>query len=70
MMESPKDLIVHTIPLLIYSVYRNSNLLYFNIFLAVAFQFSRIGDDKGAVELLQRLDDDKEVGMYVDCLPG
>jgi len=36
---------------------------------SVAFQFSRVGDDKGALGLLQRLDDDKEVGMYVDCLP-
>lgn len=37
---------------------------------AVAFQFSRVGDDKGALELLQKLDDDAEVGQYVDCLPS
>ncbi|KAL0639094.1 hypothetical protein Q9L58_001777 [Maublancomyces gigas] len=36
---------------------------------SVAFQFSRVGDDDGAMELLKKLDDDKEVGIYVDCLP-
>lgn len=43
---------------------------YFGIFPAVAFQFSRVGDDDGALELLKRLDNDQEIGMYIDCLPG
>lgn len=36
---------------------------------AVAFQFCRIGDDQGAMDMLEHLDDCEEVGDYVDCLP-
>lgn len=37
---------------------------------AVAFHFCRVGDDEGALEMLEHLDDCSEVGEYVDCLPG
>lgn len=37
---------------------------------AVAFHFSRVGDDEGAMEMLTHLDNCDEVGAYVDCLPG
>ncbi|CCX15012.1 Similar to hypothetical protein [Tuber melanosporum Mel28]; acc. no. XP_002835368 [Pyronema omphalodes CBS 100304] len=36
---------------------------------AVAFQFARVGDDAGAEKLLRGLDDDKDIGKYVDTLP-
>jgi len=41
----------------------------YNEFTAVAFQFSRIGKDPGAIELLKRLDDDAELGEFIDVLP-
>ncbi|KAG0128934.1 hypothetical protein HOY82DRAFT_671393 [Tuber indicum] len=36
---------------------------------AVSFQFSRIGNDRGAEELLIELDKDHELGKYIDVLP-
>jgi len=36
---------------------------------AVSFQFSRIGNDKGAEQLLIDLDDDTALGNYIDVLP-
>lgn len=37
---------------------------------AVAFHFSRVGDDLAAQELLERLDNSATVGDNVDCLGG
>jgi len=34
-----------------------------------AFQFSRIGDDVGAAQLLRNLDQDPVIGEYIDVLP-
>ena len=45
---------------------------YFNAhngFVAVTFQFSRIGNDPGAAQLLIDLDDDPDLGEYIDVLP-
>jgi len=36
---------------------------------AVTFQFSRIGNDSGAAKLLEDLDQDPDVGKYIDVLP-
>ncbi|PUU79850.1 hypothetical protein B9Z19DRAFT_977566 [Tuber borchii] len=36
---------------------------------AVSFQFSRIGNDSGAAQLLIDLDDDPDLGEYIDILP-
>ncbi|PUU80827.1 hypothetical protein B9Z19DRAFT_1063118 [Tuber borchii] len=36
---------------------------------AVAFQFSRIGNDSGAAQLLTDLDGDRDIREYVDVLP-
>ncbi|PUU79856.1 hypothetical protein B9Z19DRAFT_977489 [Tuber borchii] len=36
---------------------------------AVSFQFSRIGNDPGAAQLLIDLDQDPEIGEYIDVLP-
>ena len=41
----------------------------YNGFTAVSFQFSRIGNDPGAEQLLNDLDDDKELGEFIDVLP-
>jgi hypothetical protein len=38
-------------------------------FEAVAFQFSHIGNDPGAAQLLNDLDDDKDIGDWIDTLP-
>ncbi|PUU79847.1 hypothetical protein B9Z19DRAFT_1022673 [Tuber borchii] len=38
-------------------------------FEAVTFQFSRIGDDPGAAQLLIDLDQDPDLGDYIDVLP-
>ncbi|KAI5852393.1 hypothetical protein BZA05DRAFT_452635 [Tricharina praecox] len=37
---------------------------------AVAYQFAMIGTDTKAIELLKNLDDDKELGEYIDCMPS
>ena len=37
---------------------------------AVSFQFARVGDDQAAADLLRKIDDDKTIDQYVDCLPG
>ncbi|KAL0631448.1 hypothetical protein Q9L58_009693 [Maublancomyces gigas] len=37
---------------------------------AVLFQFARVGDDKAAEKLLQKLDDSDVFGKNVDCLGG
>lgn len=37
---------------------------------AVAFQFAKVGNDKGAERLLRDLDNDEHVGNYVDRFPG
>ena len=37
-------------------------------FIAVSFQFSRIGNDSGAAQLLIDLDDDREIGEFIDVL--
>ncbi|KAH8149100.1 uncharacterized protein LAJ45_06639 [Morchella importuna] len=34
---------------------------------AVSFKFCRIGDDQGAKDLLQELDDHKDLGVHIDC---
>lgn len=44
------------------------NVSWLNMILAVAFHFSRVGDDEGAKKLLEELDHDG--GEHVDCLPG
>ncbi|KAG0641319.1 hypothetical protein HOY80DRAFT_902534 [Tuber brumale] len=36
---------------------------------AVSFQFSRIGNDPGAAQLLIELDEDRDLGKYIDVLP-
>ena len=41
----------------------------YNEFTAVTFQFSRIGNDPGAAELLEDLDDDPDLREYIDVLP-
>lgn len=41
----------------------------YNGFTAVSFQFSRIGNDSGAEQLLIDLDDDTDLGNYIDVLP-
>lgn len=38
--------------------------------IAVAFQFARVGNDQGAAALLETLDNDENIGNYVDCLEG
>ncbi|CUS12903.1 unnamed protein product [Tuber aestivum] len=38
-------------------------------FEAVTFQFSRIGNDPGATQLLEELDNDVDLGKYIDILP-
>ena len=38
----------------------------YNKFIAVTFQFSRIGNDPGGAQLLIDLDDDPELGEYID----
>ena len=46
--------------------------LYFNAYkgpTAVSFQFSRIGNDPGAAQLLRDLDEDPDLGEYIDVLP-
>ena len=45
---------------------------YFNAhnrFAAVTFQFSRIGNDPGAAQLLIDLDGDRDIRKYIDVLP-
>lgn len=39
-------------------------------FQAVAFHFSNVGNDEGAMSFLKDLDDHDVVGKYVDCLDG
>lgn len=41
----------------------------YNGFTAVAFQFSRIGNDSGAAKLLQDLDRDETLRKLIDVLP-
>ena len=41
----------------------------YNQFTAVRFQFSRIGNDPGAAQLLADLDQDPDIGEYIDVLP-
>jgi len=41
----------------------------YNRFTAVTFQFSRIGNDLGAAKLLEDLDQDEDIGKYIDVLP-
>jgi len=41
----------------------------YNGFAAVTFQFSRIGNDPGAAQLLEDLDQDQEIGNCIDVLP-
>ncbi|KAI5841682.1 hypothetical protein BZA05DRAFT_210917 [Tricharina praecox] len=36
---------------------------------AVAFMFARIGDDPGAKELIESLDNHKDMDQWIDCLP-
>jgi hypothetical protein len=36
--------------------------------LAVAYQFATIGNDKGARALVKQLDDDQQLGDYIDCM--
>jgi hypothetical protein len=38
--------------------------------LAVAFHFSRIGNDEGAKKLIEDLDNDETLGKWIDCFPG
>jgi len=35
---------------------------------AVAYQFATIGNDKGARDLIKQLDDDIQLGDYIDCM--
>lgn len=37
---------------------------------AVAFQFAKVGNDIGAENLLEAIDNHKVIGDYVDRLPG
>ena len=48
-------------------VYIYSNA--YNGLTAVTFQFSRIGNDPGAAQLLIDLDKDPDLGKYIDILP-
>ena len=41
----------------------------YNGFAAVTFQFSRIGNDEGAAQLLEDLDQDRKIRKYIDVLP-
>jgi len=41
----------------------------YNGFTAVAFQFTRIGNDSGSAKLLEDLKQDQEIGKYLDVLP-
>jgi len=41
----------------------------YNGFTAVSFQFSRIGNDPGAAELLQGLDRNESLRKLIDVLP-
>ena len=36
---------------------------------AVSFQFSRIGNDPGAARLFEDLNQDSDLGKYIDMLP-
>ncbi|KAA8893118.1 hypothetical protein FN846DRAFT_804935 [Sphaerosporella brunnea] len=36
----------------------------------ISYQFVAVGDDAGARELLEALDDDEKIGDYIDCLYG
>lgn len=38
-------------------------------FIAVTFQFTRIGNDPGAAQLLIDLDEDPDIREYIDVLP-
>ena len=40
-----------------------------NGFTAVSFQFSLIGNDPDAAKLLEDLDQDPDIGEYIDMLP-
>ena len=50
----------------IFVVYFRSNT--YNRFTAVPFQFSIIGSDPGAARLLEELDQDPDIGGYIDML--
>ena len=47
------------------SIYLNA----YNGLTAVTFQFSRIGNDPGAARLFVHLDEDPDLGEYIDILP-
>ena len=34
----------------------------------VAYQFAKIGNDEVAQDLVQKLDDEKLLGKYIDCM--
>jgi hypothetical protein len=34
----------------------------------VAYQFATVGNNPGARQLVQDLDDDSELGEYIDCM--
>ena len=34
----------------------------------VAYQFAKIGNDRAAQDLVQRLDGDEKLGGYIDCM--
>lgn len=36
----------------------------------MAFYFARVGDDEGARELIESLDNDESIGQWIDCFPG
>ena len=41
----------------------------YNRFTAVSFQFSLIGNNPSAAKLLEDLDDDPDLGEFIDVLP-
>ncbi|KAF8245510.1 hypothetical protein K440DRAFT_555730, partial [Wilcoxina mikolae CBS 423.85] len=45
-------------------------LIYIVGYIAIGFQFARVGKDVGALNLLSMLEDDKQIRDYVDCLPS
>ena len=48
-------------------VYVRSNT--YNMFAAVSFQFSLIGNDPGAAKLLEDLGQDRDLGEFIDVFP-
>lgn len=58
------------LPFLQFLTATDPNVPFFLLYIAVSFKFCRIGDDQGAKDLLQELDDHKDLGVHIDCQRG